>query len=45
MFTYVESVDSPDFLSPLIFTMGSNGKATALDVGGIPGVNLLHRIS
>ena len=44
MFTYVESVDPPDSLSPLILTMGRNGKAPALDMRGIPGVNLLHRI-
>jgi CubicO group peptidase (beta-lactamase class C family) len=42
-FTYVESPETPDFRAALTFTLGSDGQAATLDVGGMPGVNILRR--
>lgn len=41
VFTIVESPELPDIRSTLAFAVGPDGRATTLDVGGEPGVNIL----
>lgn len=40
-FTMVESPELPDIRTQVTFTVGPDGRATSLDVGGQPGVNVL----
>lgn len=40
-FTIIESPELPDQRSKVTFTIGPDGRATSLDVGGQPGVNVL----
>jgi CubicO group peptidase (beta-lactamase class C family) len=40
-FTIVDAPELPDIRTELTFTVGPDGRATSLDVGGQPGVNVL----
>jgi hypothetical protein len=40
-FTIVDAPELPDIRVPMTFTVGPEGRATSLDVGGQPGVNIL----